>query len=167
MSQQQTGAGNYKGFLQTIGIIHLAIIAGFTMATVFIANILSGEFAPLSFTQQPKEFIIPIGLIGAIALGRFLGTSMLSKLKVEDRLQKKLATYQTTHIIKIAMLEIIGFASLFSYSSSNNSFFIVIVALVLIMLFSIFPTKEKIENAIPTSTEDQPYLRNPEKPFHS
>ena len=167
MSQQQTGTGNYKGFLQTISIIHLAIIAGFAMATIFIANILSGEFAPLSFTQKPKEFIIPIGLIGAIALGRFLGTSMLSKLKTKDTLQKKIATFQTTHIIKIALLEIVGFAALFTYTDTNNSFFLVMVALVLLMLISLFPTKGKIENAIPTSTEDQSYLRNPEKPFGS
>lgn len=166
MSQQQTGA-NYNAFIKTITIIHIALMAGLAMTTIIISGIGSEELGTFSFTQQPKELLIPAGFIAAIILGRFLSKSMLNKLDSKDTLQKKLGVNQTSHLIKVAPLEAIGFLCVFTYSETNNSFFLAILALVFLLFISLFPTKGKIENAIPTSTEDQPYLRNPEKPFGS
>ncbi len=166
MEQQPTG-GNYNAFLKVITIIHIALMGGLTMVTIIISGIGSEELGALSFTQQPKEFLIPAGLIAAIVIGRFISTSVLKKLSANDSLQKKLGVNQTSHLIKIAPLEGIGFFSVFTYAETNNSFFLAILAIVFALLILMFPTKGKIENAIPTSAEDQVYFRNPEKPFDS
>lgn len=162
---EQEGASNFKNFSKVLTLIHFAIVGGLIVSFIFLTNLASGdELPPLSFTQQPIEFILPVALIGAIALGRFLSKNILSKLKPEDRLQKKLATYQTTHLIKIALLEGVAFFSIFS-SDKTNSFNLVIAVLALVILLTLIPTKEKIESSIPIHAEDQLYLRNPETPF--
>ena len=84
---QQEGIANYKNFLKVLTIIHFAIIGGLVVAFIFLTDIASGEgLPPLSFTQQPIEIILPIALIVAIALGRFLSKNILSKLKTDTNL---------------------------------------------------------------------------------
>lgn len=66
---QQEEAFNYKNFLKVLIIlIHFAIVGGLIVSFIFLTNLASGdELPPLSFTQQPIEFILPVALIGAFA----------------------------------------------------------------------------------------------------
>ncbi len=164
MTQQQP-ATNFKSFLRTISILHIAMMAGLLLLPVF--NIItSEEIGALSFTQQPYEFLIPVLLVGAIFIGKFVSKTILTKKDIQNKsLQHKLGVYQTAHIIRVAPIEGIGLFAAVTYTTTNNLFFLLIAGLALLIMFTFIPTKEKIENAIPMSPEDQVYLRNPEKIF--
>ncbi|WP_299768048.1 hypothetical protein [uncultured Dokdonia sp.] len=163
---QQQPATNFKAFLRTLSIIHLAMMSGLLIFSVFIITT-SKEMGTLSFTQQPFEFLIPALLIGAVFIGNFISKTILSKVNKDQSLQQKLGIYQTAHIIRIAPVEGIGLFAAVTYSGSKNLLFLLIAVLALLILFTLIPTKEKIESAIPINSEDQVYLRNTEKPFES
>lgn len=161
---QQQPATNFKSFLRTISILHLAMMGGLLVFPVFLV-VTSEEMGALSFTQQPFEFLIPVLLIGAVFIGKFISKTILTKGIQNKTLQQKLGIYQTAHIIRVAPIEGIGFFAAVTYSTTNNLFFLLIAGLTLLIMFTLIPTKEKIENAIPLSAEDQVYLRNSEKAF--
>lgn len=163
---QQQPATNFKAFLRTLSIIHFAMMGGLLIFSVFIITT-SEEMGTLSFTQQPFEFLIPILFIGAVFIGNFISKTILSKVKKDQSLQQKLGVYQTAHIIRLAPIEGIGLFAAVTYSGSKNVLFLLIAVLALLILFTLIPTKEKIENAIPINSEDQVYLRNSEKPLGS
>jgi hypothetical protein len=161
---QQQPTTNFKSFLRTISILHLAMMGGLLVFPVFLV-VTSEEMGALSFTQQPFEFLIPVLLIGAVFIGKFISKTILTKGIQNKTLQQKLGIYQTAHIIRVAPIEGIGFFAAVTYSTTHNLFFLLIAGLALLIMFTLIPTKEKIESAIPMSPEDQVYLRNPEKAF--
>ncbi|WP_299208336.1 hypothetical protein [uncultured Dokdonia sp.] len=163
---QQQPAASFKTFLRTLSILHLGMMSGLLMLCIFIF-VSSEESGSLSFTQQPFEFLIPALLIGATLVGRFLFKTILHKDLQNKTLQQKLGIYQTAHIIRIAPIEGIGLFATVTYMTTDNLFFLIIAALALGILFTLIPTKEKIENVIPINAEDQVYLRNPDKRFES
>jgi len=165
MAQQQP-ATNFKTFLRTISILHLAMMGGLLVFSAFFL-ITSEETGSLSFTQEPFELLIPVLLIGGVFGGKFISKMILTKEIQNKTLQQKLAVYQTAHIIRIAPIEGIGFFAAVTYLTTNNLFFLLIAGLALLIMFTLIPTKEKIESAIPMSPEDQVYLRNPDKAFGS
>lgn len=165
MSQQQT-ATHLKAFLKTLYILHYSIMASLAVFSGY-AIYSSKRLGSLSFTQQSMEFIIPLLLIGAVILGKFLTKIILNKITASKTLVQKLGTYQTTHLIRIATVEGVGLYAALTYLATNNLFFLVIAALAMILLIMEIPSKDKIERAITLTPEDQVYFRNPEKPFDS
>jgi len=162
MSQQQVK--NLKSFLRTIFILHLAMMASLIMFSVFLITT-SEKMGTFSFTQEPFEFLIPALLIAAIFIGNFLSKAVLNKGIQDKTLKQKLATYQTVHIIRIAPIEGVGLFSIVTYTTTTNLFFLGIAALALLILFTHIPTKEKIEQVITPTIEEQVYFRNPDKSF--
>ena len=165
MSQQQS-ASNLKAFLKTLYILHYSIMASLAVFSGY-AIYSSKRLGSLSFTQQPMEFIIPLLLIGAIFIGTFFTKLILNKNVQSKPLLQKLGTYQTTHLIRIATVEGVGLYAALTYLTTNNLFFLLIAGIAMILLITAIPTKDKIENAITLTPEDQVYFRNPEKPFDS
>jgi len=162
---QQQPATNFKSFLRTISIIHFFLMAGLIM--IIILFISSGELGVLSFTQQPFEFLIPALLISGVFIGTYISKMMLTKETQNKTLQQKLGVYQTAHIIRVALVEGIGFFAAITYSNTNNLFFLLIAGIAILIMFTRIQTKEKIESALPISSEDQVYLKNPDKAFRS
>lgn len=160
---EQRVATNFKSFLRTLTIIHFAMMGGLAMITVLFMS--SHDLGSLSFTQEPFEFLIPILLIGGVFVGKFISKIILSKEIQNKTLQEKLGVYQTAHIIRVAPIEGIGLFASVTYSTTNNLFFLLMAGVALLIMFTLIPTKEKIENTIPLSADDQVYLRNPEKNF--
>ena len=160
---EQRVATNFKSFLRTLTVIHFAMIGGLIMMTVVFMT--SNKLGSLSFTQEPFEFLIPALLIGGIFIGKFIAKVILTKEIQNKTLRQKLGIYQTAHIVRVAPIEGIGFFAAITYSTTNNLFFLLIAGIAILIMFTLIPTKEKIENAIPISAEDQVYLRNPEKNF--
>ena len=160
---EQRVATNFKSFLRTLTVIHFAMIGGLIMMTVVFMT--SNKLGSLSFTQEPFEFLIPALLIGGIFIGKFIAKVILTKEIQNKVLRQKLGIYQTAHIVRVAPIEGIGFFAAITYSTTSNLFFLLIAGIAILIMFTLIPTKEKIENAIPISAEDQVYLRNPEKNF--
>ena len=165
MSQQQP-ASNLKAFLRTIYILHYGIMLSLVVFSGY-AIYSSKRLGSLSFTQQPMEFIIPLSLIGAIVLSKFLTKLILNNKGKPKTLLQKLGLYQTTHLIRIATIEGVGLFAALTYLTTQNLFFLLIAGLAMILLIMAIPTKDKIESAITLTPEDQVYFRNPEKLFDS
>lgn len=163
MNQQQS-APNLKVFLRTILIIHLVIMGSLIMFSVFLV-ITSEKMGTFSFTQEPFEFLIPALLIVAVLVGNFLFKTVLNKDIQDKTLKQKLATYQTAHIIRIVPVEGIGLFAIVTYLTTTNLFFLGIAALALLILFTYIPVKEKVEQAIIPTIDEQVYFRNPDKSF--
>ncbi|MEP0265893.1 hypothetical protein [Dokdonia sp.] len=165
MSQQQS-ASNLKAFIRTIYFLHYGIMLSLAVFSGY-AIYSSRRLGSLSFTQQPMEFIIPLSLIGAIILGKFLTKLILNNNKKPKTLLQKLGLYQTTHLIRIATVEGVGLFAALTYLTTNNLFFLLIAGLAMILLIMMIPSKDKIERAITLTPEDEVHFRNPEKKFDS
>lgn len=163
---QQPQATSVKSFLKTISILHFAMIAGIVAIAVMAYTTSNGE-SSLSFTQEPMELLAPGLLIAAIFIGRFISKIILSKGIQDKKIQQKLAVYQTAHLIRIAPIEGVGMFAGVMYLTYNNLFFLCIAGIALLILFTHIPSKEKIENAIHPTAEEQTYFRNPDKSFDS
>lgn len=163
---QQTQASSVKSFLKTISILHFAMMASIVAIAVMAYTTADGE-SSLSFTQESMELLIPGLLIAAIFVGKFVSKIVLSKGIRNKKIQQKLAVYQTAHLIRIAPIEGVGMFAGVMFLTYNNLFFLCIAAISLVILFTHIPSKEKIENAIDPTTEEQVYFRNPDKLFDS
>lgn len=164
MEQQQ--ATSVKSFLKTISILHFVMISGIIAISVMAYTTSNGEESSLSFTQEPMEFLAPGLLIAAIFIGTFLSKVILRKVTQDKSIQQKLAIYQTAHLVRIAPVEGAGMFAGVMYMSSNNLFFLCIVGIVLLILLTHIPTKDKIEKVIDPTSEEQVYFRNPDKSFN-
>ena len=161
MNQTQ-GSVNVQSFVKTSTIIHLAMTAGLLLCTIFsIYSVRSlGSF---SFTQEPLEIGIPVLLILAIYAGIFLSKIMSPQATAAPSLRQKLGGYQTSHLVKIALVEGIGLFAAVTFQSTTNTLFLMVTGVALLVLVLRIPSISKITSAIKPTLEEQVYFSNPEK----
>jgi len=152
------GQNHYKPlksgvFLKQIQMIHLALLAGMTIATIFAANldILNLDWASLDFTTVTyNELLIPIG---AIVLSYITAKKMLKKHLNDTSLKKSVSYYQTVFIIQASILEFNYFILIFKMKTVTAGS-LAGLALILLYFISLRPTKSKIIRDLQLDTSD-------------
>ena len=123
MTTSPSGPAKVRSILQTMTIIHFALVGGpvfFAIAAYYLVS--SGTQIPSSSeTDQMFLVIVPLFAIGAIVGGIFLAKQQLEAVKKKESLREKLSGYQTTLIIKCALLEGSAFLALASYLQTEST----------------------------------------------
>lgn len=125
--------------LRTLKIIHFALLAGLTLGYFIIGDILNITVPTLEGENLYYIFIPAI----AVLASNFLFKNLLSKIDKKQSKEEKIMQYQTVSIVRWAILE--GSAFLILFLKPELAIF---GLLLILYLFLVKPTKEKIENEL-------------------
>lgn len=136
--------------LKTLKIIHFAIMGGpLLFATFTVFNLLSSDETQLIDTTNPLSYFPLLMAIVVIPVSNYMFSSTLKKgLEGQTELGMKLGSFQTAHIIKMALLEgctlfaLVG--SFTTYTVANFGVFVVMFALMILSTPSAFKLVETL-----------------------
>ncbi|MBC3847186.1 hypothetical protein H8K90_12390 [Winogradskyella echinorum] len=144
-----------KGVIKTLTIFHYAYcIAILIFGTVSIFITKNGS---INFTDTEDVFfyLVPAFAIILAFLSHFLYQQNLKKVREKSTLYEKLAQYQTSRIIRYAMLEAPALFGIVIYIITSNQFYLIISAVLLAYLFSLRPTKIIITEDLDLNSEQE------------
>lgn len=142
-----------KTFLKSLSIIHLALVAGLTLLTVFV--LLQGKGFN-AFTNENNIFlyIVPsVAILGYFG-SQFVFRRMTGNIKRAELLTKKLAKYQSAVITKLILIEAPAFVGLYAYYLSGNALPLVIALCLFAYLVVQKPNKNSIIKNVPLTQEE-------------
>lgn len=145
---------NSQGFLQTLKLIHISLVAGLTIFSVFAFVQNNGFNADIN-TDSNLLYMVPVVALLGYFGSQVLFKKMVSKVQVTDSLQTKLIHYQTASIMKYALIEGPAFIALFVYYTTGNALPLVIAGCLLAYLFVQRPTKEKVISGLNLNSDER------------
>lgn len=145
---------NSKGFFQTLKLIHISLVAGLTIFSVFAFVQNNGFNADIN-TDSNLLYMVPVVALLGYFGSQVLFKKMVSKVQVTDSLQTKLNHYQTASIMKYALIEGPAFIALFVYYTTGNALPLVIAGCLLAYLFVQRPTKEKVISGLNLNSDER------------
>ncbi len=129
-----------KQKIKTLQLLHLGVTLGVAAAYFFVL----GKDITTNFTIPPIDsnsiFFALIPLI-AIFLSNFMFKSMISKIDLSLSIENKIGAYQTSSLIRWAILEGAAFVLLFLKPE-----FFVFGLVIIVYLLTIRPTEDKVNN---------------------
>ncbi|NLP56971.1 hypothetical protein [Lutibacter sp. B1] len=147
-----------KDFIKSLQIIHIALVSGVIVFGLVIAYITKNQLY-FSYTED-KLFLymaIFISFIGNL-VSKQIYTKQISQITLKQDLYLKAAKYSTAHIYRVAMLEFPALMCIIFVMQSNNIFYFILVGILIIIMSTIFPTKEKFENDVPLTPKEKSIL---------
>ncbi len=121
-----------KQALATMRTIHFAMMGGMMMFGLVVFYLNSTTELSSSFENGDILLVVAGGFtLMAVGISPIIFKQQLAKLTGDEELRAKMATFQTAHIIRCALLEGAGlFATVISLVSHNS---VVLAALVLVV----------------------------------
>ncbi len=159
-SQNQTS----KEYFNSLTIIHAALIAGQLMFIGVLVYLNRSE-SPTSYSENHNDIFLilaPVLAILGILGGFFITKNRLESIDKRTELKDKLEHYRTTLIIKFALLEGPSLFSLVCFLLSGNYMFLGLSAILILILFTYRPTKEKTMRDLELSHKDRLLIEDPE-----
>jgi hypothetical protein len=144
-----------QGYLKTISIIHLALLAGQVMFGI-VAFIQIGKIQiDIKNNNDPFLFLVPLLAVGGFIASNLMFKQQLNSSIKKDSLNGKLMGYQTALIIRCALLEGPSLFGIVTYLITGNCLFLIISGLLMLYFISIRPTRVKIENDLNLTYEEK------------
>ena len=133
-----------KGFLKTFTILHLALFAG--PIIFLVATYAQPEKTAYTFKigESVFTYIIPFLTGASIFVGNMLGRKKLEEAKNKATLQEKLVIYQSSSIIRYALLEGTALLAIVTFGNEYNFFYLIFAAIAIGYVLYLRPTKDKI-----------------------
>jgi hypothetical protein len=113
----------------------------------------------LDDTNQVLLFIPGLILIAALPLSQMLFSKTISGIKKDYELQRKIAGFQTAHILKMALFEATGLVGAVISLLTGTSYNLIVIAVALGMFTLNQPTPEKVESALQLDSKERSLLR--------
>jgi hypothetical protein len=152
-----------RNFLRTLSIIHLAMVIGpLLTGTVFYMNT---ELNTNGTQNDIFIYIFPVIALAGIFASKVLYRLFLNPLKQKEQLQDKLAGLQSASFIQYALIEGPAFLNIIWFSQTGNLLYLTIGAVLLIYLFTLRPTKTKIENDLELKGEHKRQFNKGNEPL--
>ena len=151
---------NYPAMLQVINIIHGALLF-FPLVFAGVAVYIN-ETSPMASDDLSFLSYASIGLlIVAFPVSAILFKSTVKNSQIEQKaLPQKIATFQTAHLIRMAMFESAGLFAAVATLQTGNYYNLGVLLIVLIMFFFLRPTPAKIAMDLGLSTDEKQQLAN-------
>jgi hypothetical protein len=135
-----------EGFLKSISIIHLALLAGQVIFGI-VAYAQSGKiYFGIHNMDSVFIYIVPLVAIGGFMGGYLTFKKQLADIRNKKSLGEKVMAYQTALIIRYALLEGPSLLAIVTYMEDGNLFFLAIAGLLMLYFLFLRPTMEKVEN---------------------
>ena len=144
MNSQTT---NYTAAFKVLQIIYGAFIFGIITFSVVVLAILKSTTFVVDLNDM-FTMVVPIVALGGMFLNEFLFKKQISNITTSDSLSSKLAKYQSATLIKGACLEGPALLAIVATFLSENLTFLGITALLVLVMYLKFPTKDKFMNEV-------------------
>ncbi|MBK7632144.1 MAG: hypothetical protein IPJ23_15850 [Ignavibacteriales bacterium] len=98
--------------------------------------------------------VTPLVVLSTIFASKFIYTKQVSEFDKSLSLEKKLVSYRTSNIIKLALLEGANFFSISIMIITTNYFFAALFIIIIVLFFFNRPSKEKFIMDYEVSADD-------------
>ncbi|TFF30449.1 hypothetical protein [Mucilaginibacter psychrotolerans] len=143
-------------FLRTITIIHLALAVGQILFGLVVLLLNKRIIINVRYTNDPLVFAVPLLAVISFFLSNFLFNKLLSSgIKDDSTLKQKLLCYQTSLIVRLALLEGPSLFGIVAFFISGQLFFLLISAALVVYFIYIRPTKANIEEVLNLNYEEK------------
>jgi uncharacterized membrane protein len=132
-----------KTVVRTLGIIHLALLAGQALFA-FVMFTLSEQTSIKLDKNDIFIFIVPVFAVAAFFISQLLFKTLLNKAVNTTGLNAKLSNYQIAVIVRMALLESASLFAIVVYYLTGNFLYLLIAILLMIYGVVIRPTAENI-----------------------
>lgn len=149
-----------KDFMKSMQLIHFSFLFIIVVFGAYVA-LNAGEQLFFSY-EEDKMFLymaIAISFVGNLS-SKYLYAKLLKQIPADADLSKKAVKYSTAHIFRVAMLEFPALMCVIFVMESNNSFYFILVGILILMILSVYPTKQKFANEVPLSAKEKSMLEN-------
>ena len=150
---------NNKQPFMTIKTIYYAMMLG---VIVFGAVIYYTAKTP-AFNLDVNDifiFIVPVLLVLGIFASNFIYKSLIAKIDTNLDLQTKIAQYTSATIIKGTLLELPALLAVVVASFTDNMLFLIFALLMLFVMYTKVPAKEKFEEEVPLTFNEKSELNS-------
>lgn len=144
-----------KGFLKTISILHLGLLAGPLIFGIFTYSTIKETKLDYSDTNDIFLFLVPFFAFSGILVGNILFKEQIEKLKNNNSLREKLSGFQTASIIKYALLEGPAVIGIVAFNDNGNLLYLIISGIMILYFISQRPTNDIIETSLNFTNEQQ------------
>jgi hypothetical protein len=149
---------NKSGFIKILRLIHIGLVSGIVIFALF--TIMTHK-SRLFFSVETDKNFLYIALIVAF-LGNWASKTIynntLRKLSINSNFNDKILKYTNAYIYKLAFLEFAAMLCTFLAYKFYNSFYLILVCILIIIMLSKYPSKNKIVNDVPFTSEEKSML---------
>jgi hypothetical protein len=135
-----------EGFLKSISIIHLALLAGQVIFSIVAYAQSEKIYFGIHNMDSVFIYIVPLVAVGGFMIGYLTFKKQLVDIRSKSSLGEKIIAYQTALITRYALLEGPSLLAIVIYLQSGNLFFLAIAGLLMMYFLFLRPTMEKVEN---------------------
>ena len=153
-----------KQYLNTLTIIHLALLMGQLMFAVVNYVLISSG----SYVSEGEDlrglfmFVVPLLAISGVIAAKFIPRMQLPAIQAKESLGAKLMDYRTLCIMKYAFMEGAALVALVAYLLTTEIFFMGVAGVMMVVFFLEKPSKHKIVMDLALSPDEKNILDNPE-----
>ena len=148
-------AQNPSAMIKTIQTIHWALVGGLSLFAAVVAFQLGTNPETIFFDpENPIIFVPTFAGIFLIPTSMVLFNKQMCQAKDKKELGSKLTSFQTAHIVKMAMLEGVGMFSIVACLVTLTTANFFIFALVIILMAGSAPTAFKLGEKLSLSRNE-------------
>ncbi|WP_426429839.1 hypothetical protein ACPX19_09875 [Winogradskyella sp. HB-48] len=148
-----------KKIINTLTVIHY----GYCIAILVFATVvfLISDHTIISFDDSEDLFLylVPIFAFGGVSVSIFMFKAQLKQIHKKETLIEKLTAYQTSHLIRIALIEGPAFLGIVIFMISSNLFYLIIALALLVYLIFLRPTANGIKEDLNLNFEQEKEFR--------
>ncbi|RAJ07043.1 hypothetical protein [Arenibacter echinorum] len=159
MIDSKAKAPTPKAYLNTLKFIHAALLIGVLLFTTFIYA--TGEGFLIDFTKDNNVFVYLVPTIAMLSyfISNYVFGKQLKDLTKLNSLKSKLMLYLQACVVRYAFIEGAAILSTIAYRLNNHIFYLVISLLLILYLFKLRPTKNKVINDLELKLKDQHFFQ--------
>jgi len=149
---------NISKFFKSLQAVHIGIM----LSVIFISLLLfinTKDALQLNFNGD-KTFMFMAIIIGygGKFVGKMMFNRLISKLPFKAGLALKTEKYRMAHIVRLALLEFPAFMCLYFAFVTNNSFYFIVVGLLVFMMLTIFPSRNRFSEEVELNNDEKTQL---------
>ncbi|MCL6268079.1 hypothetical protein [Flagellimonas myxillae] len=137
-----------NGFIKTLTIIHLGLMAGPTIFGFIAYSQAENSVLDYSNTEDVFIFVVPIFALTGIFVGNLIFKQTMNAASTIEGLRAKLTRFQTASLVKYALVEGPALLGFVAFYISENLTYLYIGAVLILYLYLLRPTKDKIERGL-------------------
>lgn len=143
-----------------IKTVHIALILGVILFMVMVSFVLTDPSSPsIDETDDIFNFIVP-----GIAVLAFFGAKHLSKIPLKDIKDKdllgKLASYKSSLVVQLTFYQGAATFAIVATLLTNKHIFTSVALIMLVFMFMVRPTKERMTAKLALTPEEVSRLKN-------
>ncbi|SHG84992.1 hypothetical protein [Flagellimonas flava] len=151
-------------FIKTLTIIHLALMTGPILFGFVAYSQAKDAILDYSDSEQIFLIVVPILALSGIFMGNLLFNQILRSSSKESGLQGKLARFQIASILRYALIEGPAFLGVVVFFITENLTYLYIAAVLILYLYLLRPTKDKIERGLKLRGADRDQFNRLDQP---